>query len=485
MPNRFARLKHLFRVRNLMRVAFFILALITLWAVFCLEERWRGERLWNNYRTAAAARGVKLDMEQVVPPAVPDAENFAAIPMIRELFAAQDKGGTVPQWFKAARLSETTGKLGPGPNGEPMLDQWRDDFVKLGIVQPPATDSAAAVLSALQLIEPELKQLREAARRPSTKFPVPWDRGISAILPHLGPMQQTTKVFRLAMTAHLEKRNTDEALECFHDGLRIYTALLSEPALISGLVRISILRIIEDGLVDRGALTKWSDAELEEITSSLSKVDLTADFDFAIQSERALINTAFDDLVSKSNLELAQVGDFIGLGKQRSTVSLYPRGWFRLSQVKMNERFDRSIDRALDVTVELPEDPLLRSDRSYFAKLPYLLYLATAPVLDSLPKRYVHARTSHEFILAACALEKYRRKHNAYPDNLSALVPSFATRVPADPMDGAPIRYRKLDDGGFSVWSIGINRIDDGGKLEPQKPAMSQADWVLQVPGKP
>ena len=29
-----------------------------------------------------------------------------------------------------------------------------------------------------------------------------------------------------------------------------------------------------------------------------------------------------------------------------------------------------------------------------------------------------------------------------------------------------PLRYRKLPTGGFAVWSVGPNRIDDGGSVE-------------------
>src|SRR5690242_20389170 len=49
-------------------------------ALFCLyfgEENWRGRRAWENCRRDLETRGVQLDWQKFVPPAVPDDQNFA------------------------------------------------------------------------------------------------------------------------------------------------------------------------------------------------------------------------------------------------------------------------------------------------------------------------------------------------------------------------------------------------------------------------
>jgi hypothetical protein len=68
---------------------------------------------------------------------------------------------------------------------------------------------------------------------------------------------------------------------------------------------------------------------------------------------------------------------------------------------------------------------------------------------------------------AALAVQRYRLKNNKLPDSLDSLVPDYFETVPLDPYDGKKIRYKKIDPG-FMVYSIGENRIDDGGKEQPK-----------------
>src|SRR5262249_12834224 len=61
------------------------------------------------------------------------------------------------------------------------------------------------------------------------------------------------------------------------------------------------------------------------------------------------------------------------------------------------------------------------------------------------------------------ALERFRRANNRWPDRLTELVPILLSRVPVDPFDAAPLRYRRLDDG-VAVYSIGPDGEDNAGK---------------------
>jgi hypothetical protein len=62
----------------------------------------------------------------------------------------------------------------------------------------------------------------------------------------------------------------------------------------------------------------------------------------------------------------------------------------------------------------------------------------------------------------AMALERYRQKHGRWPDRLTDLVPEFLSAVPVDPFDGAPLRYRRQEEG-VSVYALGRGPRDDGG----------------------
>jgi hypothetical protein len=72
-----------------------------------------------------------------------------------------------------------------------------------------------------------------------------------------------------------------------------------------------------------------------------------------------------------------------------------------------------------------------------------------------------------EFDLARCgvALERFRLKHGEYPETLEGVAEFLA--VPNDPLSGEPIRYRREADGTFTLYLIGGNKTDEGGRSVP------------------
>ena len=60
---------------------------------------------------------------------------------------------------------------------------------------------------------------------------------------------------------------------------------------------------------------------------------------------------------------------------------------------------------------------------------------------------------------AVLALHSYHLKNEKWPAVLSDAIPE----VPLDPFDGKPLRYRLEKDGTWVVYSIGPDRVDDGG----------------------
>jgi hypothetical protein len=84
-------------------------------------------------------------------------------------------------------------------------------------------------------------------------------------------------------------------------------------------------------------------------------------------------------------------------------------------------------------------------------------------------------------LTVAIGLELHRRRHGAYPATLAELSPTLLPRVPADRITGKPIRYL-LVDGKPIVYSVGVDRDDDGGRpwthprtKEPD--AIKAAEW--------
>jgi hypothetical protein len=83
-------------------------------------------------------------------------------------------------------------------------------------------------------------------------------------------------------------------------------------------------------------------------------------------------------------------------------------------------------------------------------------------------KLYRRSRAALRSAAAALAAERYRMANGKWPVSLQDLMPTFLAKVPLDPYDGKPLRYRRLQDG-CVIYSIGPDGRDDGGDLARKK----------------
>jgi hypothetical protein len=62
-------------------------------------------------------------------------------------------------------------------------------------------------------------------------------------------------------------------------------------------------------------------------------------------------------------------------------------------------------------------------------------------------------------------------------------VPRWLDALPADPIDEQPLRYARVDDDRFRLWSLGGNAKDDGGNLaQATEVPLRSLDWVWTWP---
>jgi hypothetical protein len=91
-------------------------------------------------------------------------------------------------------------------------------------------------------------------------------------------------------------------------------------------------------------------------------------------------------------------------------------------------------------------------------------YLAPANLVWGLPSTGL-TLARRNVALAILAIERYRRNHaETPPADLAALVPAYLKDVPMDPFTGTPVKYRLQRDG-YVVYSVDVDRKDDGGVL--------------------
>ena len=320
-------LRRVFSRRIFARLAFTVALVATLLLAFIAFENWQGNRAWATYRAEAEKRGIPYQRTAFLPPAVPDAENFAAIPLFQEAFAAGAAKQPIPEplkWNPPVPPAEFPGLPNRLKREQMDFAKWQRALIADHRLTEPTDNAARDTLTGLAGFEPALQQLRDAARRPRCRFPVRWEEGITAALPHLSIMLSAARLDAVRMMAHLALGDSPAALADWHDGIALYLAFEHEPVIMCGFIRITTLRMMQDAMWQGLSARQWSEPELRAIMADLASLDLLADCRFALASERCNMNGITDDLMNMSIRERGRLIDLAQAPEKRRRFSHAP-----------------------------------------------------------------------------------------------------------------------------------------------------------------
>ena len=500
-----------------------------LFALFYAEEDWRGGRAWQTFQAQSAARGEKLDFASIIPPPVPDEQNFALSPVVASCYADRlDKQGhriDPPNTSVVNRLAmeinrnsdydrpPTTGNWAKGTVTD--LQSWQiyyrtpitnsvkvvtNDFPVAPVPQSPAAD----VLLALSKYDSTIEELRQASRLPFARFPINYnaDNPFNCLLPYLMEAKHCVQVLQLRALAELELGESAKALADVKLAFRMIDSMRQEPFLISHLVRIAELSIILQPVYEGLAGHKWSDGELVELERELARLDFLADCQLSMRGERNSSLSFIDhlrrqknyrELILATTFENAGGQDRIEWGKIVSTTfyAFIPTGWIYLNEVTIGEMHQRwtlptndSSKHQIYPQVAQAADKVLGS----LHRTPWNVFaMMVMPGFTFAERKFGYVQSAVDLARVAGALERYRLAHGEYPATLAAVTPTFIGALPHDVVGGEPLKYRRTEDGRFVLYSIGWNETDDGGKMaltQYDRPDNEHGDWVWQYPKK-
>jgi hypothetical protein len=501
------------------RLLFTLAALVTFVALLVAEEEWRSAHAWNSYKREMEAKGEHFDAARLIPPKVPDDQNFGMTPYFALYFnlppeILRQPIVTTTKMVNGRLVEETTGNVERGTNLRPV---WYDREVKraprpLGwncgmaadltgwaaAIQGTNADGTAAqitdpaeaasiILDNMKSCEATLAELESASQRPYCRFNIPYEeianpQVLEALVQHLAAIKGVYQVLSLHAEAEMARGRSEQALKDIEVMFRVDDGLKEEPAIISQLVRYAgaaiLLQPVGEGLAEH----RWSEAQLGVLQERLQRTDLIASTVLGLYGER--------DIWSNQMFDRGEVlsGVFPGL---------FP--WGRLEQLNINRMFQAtvlpridvaareinpSVSQACDARFQVSEGSGLHAffQHSIMAKM-------MLPAFSRVAQKTAFAQSEVDMAMISCALERYRLAEGRYPDALNDLVPRFAARLPHDIINGQPMKYRRTEDGRFVLYSVGWNEKDDGGivaatKTKPPRQDVLQGDWVWEYPGK-
>jgi len=534
-----------FSRRTLGRILVGLAAFVTLIALVCTEENWRGKRAWERYKHELEAQGEKLDWNDYVPPPAPDQQNFAMTPFLAPLFdfnpSPRKEGQSL--WRDTNgynRITSFQGHLGTAEQATTDHDQprtaqrmtdlqgWAAALAgrtnnaaaaetaaqkafrrryglegASGAPEPPPAaaepsaaepsltraQAAAEVLRGLAKYDPIAEELRSASQRPYARFNVRYedDFAPSILLPQLACMKSATVLFQVRASAELALDQTDQAWSDTKMALRLADTLKDEPFLISKLVQVALvhlsLRPIWEGLAGH----KWSEAQLAEIEQRLGQINLLADA--AMRGERALSLHTVEQLRDHGIIDAEDSSK-----RLPGLASLLLGGFFYQNELSIARTYQQFFVPVADAANQrmfpsraLANDTALQ-DALAGGFRPYKLFARMLlPALVGAETKFAFGQTRVNQAIVACALERYRLAEGRFPESLEPLSPRFLAAMPHDVTTGAPFIYRRVPDGQFLLYSVGWNEKDDGGTIvlpggKDHKRDLTEGDWVWQYP---
>lgn len=446
--------------------------------VYSILSFW-GRNKWSREQADLKAKGETLDIQALVPPDVPEKDNFFSTPLWQELAAGnKQRGEEFSQTLKGYEKGRGKGlysqaKKGLKPLSAPM-DLAAAAQVAKGVDPSLSGEPAEILLQRLAPAEGVLAELRESARRPAGRFPVQYKLGVVSGHLHVGVLMSASRYLVVRIAAEASLGRGSEAEENVLLLIRLQKTLEGEPDTMSQLVRLSIMEMITDSVWEGIYRQCWNAGQLKNIQTQLASIELRKSFIQGLRGDRAALVPMFE-MISRVPL----------FPKNPGAISEFPLGLLMMAYPKGLVFDDLAnycnlIQQTIDTIQQAPDkqtfDPVataqaLESQMTYWPIK--MLSRMSYSVLGKSYMRLLQCEAGLNEAIIACSLEQERLVSGTYPDVLPAGMPS-------DPVTWQALHYRKNPDGGYVLWSPALDKTNDQGALWDDK--KKTGDWAWAMP---
>ncbi len=314
------------------------------------------------------------------------------------------------------------------------------------------SESLAALMHYLEQNDEALDLVEQATRMADHQFAV-HEWGPSG-LPDMSPIRRLARLLRRQAVVCTESGKKDAAVRAVEQLFVLAQRTIETPSLIPYLTGLSV------------AAEAAEAAERAVLHLHLSEAQL-ARIDAVVEQTRLLIRDAGRRAFVSERATALQFYDELSAGDLPDDPEL--RASLRVPGLMLREK--RAWLDVMDGYLACIDDPLYRGHAEAAERFDevvpaycMLTHIIT-PSLGACVKTMLRAQTRLDTLRAAVAVKRYRMRTGEWPETLADLVPDFLNETPVDLGDGGSLRYRVSDDR-VTVYSIGADRVDDGGKVE-------------------
>lgn len=413
------------------------LALIYFIAVGVSAARLRGAY------AALRADGRPMELHEVIPAEVPEAENAAGL---YESAALLLKAQPTPERLFLWYLGDLSGKF---------IDEsiTPDKLVELkGLI---AQD---VVARALWIVE-------QGTRRRSCRFDLDYESGLDMALPHVSAMRSFAHILGAKALLEAQAGNMDIAWDAVPIQLKLGVALRTEPVLISQIVRMVLV------VTSCETIRKLCGIELPNAQRSGDLADLLKSFEDvrplvrALDGERMLFGEWAFGL---SRRELLKQGGFLSKTSPdlRTVLGVCFKPTFlayHTSYLNIMHKAARRLEQRYSPETGAVEEINDRDIRGLAREL--------VPAMGRVKELQAKMQAEIRITRTGLSLLRSKADRGALPQTLAG----FDREDVRDPFSGAPLIYRPGAEG-FVLYSIGADEKDNNGSPRQDK---QEKDWDI------
>ena len=466
--------------------AVFVVAITCILIGFFGLQNWRIHRAWAVFQRELAKAGRTLDVSAFLPGPVPDDRNFARAPVFQNLLnQGRAAARSSPALLEALRYVEAESGFGGSMSSSDLWSQqnftaFKEQLGRLRLRSGTSTNRLETARLTLEGLEPEsemLAAIAAAAQRPF--FQSATNRDASAVMqtdrPALSMIERLQFLFQLRACARAALDRTPEAADDVLTSLRMARLAPQSPdaraAIRAQFMVTRSLQPIWEGLAER----RWNAEQLEAFQTELARFHLLANHTNSIQRVVMAYIELWRTIPAGKTVprSVMQPG---GNPVYQPAWPFLPRAWWLASCVQLYEAGQTAVGR-VDVPGNRVSIGYIGSDMGGLSlDGEFYQVLQGSYSWTANPASVAFAQTALNQAIIACALERYRLAHGAFPESLEPLLPAGLEHIPNDVVRGRPMIYQRLSEDRFILRGVGPNETDD------RKNSASD-DWLWMYPG--
>lgn len=371
----------------------------------------------------------------------------------------------VPENENAALLYQQAFSLGLFTNNPPDLTS---NF-SLARGKPMPEKDRAILFGFLATNAAAWELFYSATNRPGSRYSLDMRQGAQVSLTNLPHVKATTTLLSLEALAHASNGESNQTYAALNAAASAADSIREEPLLISFLVRIACSAIVAKRVEQCLNLVPLDEGQLRSLQERFAAVDDPRWAARALAGERAAGISYFMDPQAQRSL-LTQPG---ASGTPNALAAQLAFAAYRMSGLMRKDRNFYLGVMATNVSrAEMSADERIKTGPAPVISITNRLLVLSRILLPALQRTLDRADENAarmRVVQTGLAVERWRVSHaGKLPDSLEQLAPQYLHKVPLDPFDSHPLRYKKLPRG-YVVYSIGADQKDDGG-AEPPPP---------------